>query len=229
MEKLQDKIAKTKEEINRIAQDLECRYLECEKELNKKLMEHNQQSGERSQQTLGVSSEQSEQTTKGCLPFLSKNTTPKVEPMVPLNKREYFLHITGTPSALQKSEALTKMPSGVPHVSAGVVSSTPNVSQSSESNKVPSGIEHVQNQPKIPLDPKVGNYVPTQFVTAAHLYASVGTRVGPHLSQELTPSTTLAANQPSRSSTYQLSADASLFLKRVSVAKFSGNKKDYEA
>ena len=127
------------------------------------------------------------------------------------------------------TEALTKMPSGIPLVSAGVVSSTPNVSQSSESNKVPSGVEHVQNQPKIPLDPKVGNCVPTQFVTAAHSHASVGTRVGPHLSQELTPSTTLAANQPSRSTTDQLSADASLFLKRASVPKFSGTKKDYEA
>ena len=45
-EKLQDKIAKTREEINRIAQYLERTYLECQKELNKKLMEHNQQSGE---------------------------------------------------------------------------------------------------------------------------------------------------------------------------------------
>ena len=69
-------------------------------------MEHNQQSGERSQQTLGVSSKQSEQTTKGCLPFPSENTTPKVEPMVPLNEREYFLHSTGAPSALQKLEVL---------------------------------------------------------------------------------------------------------------------------
>ena len=135
------------------------------KELNKKLMEHNQQSGERSQQTLGVSSKQSEQSTKECLPFLSENTTRKVEPMVPLNEREYFLYSIGAPSALQKSEALTKMPSGVPLGSAGVVSSTPNISQPSESNKVPFGVEHVQNQP---LDPTVGNCVPTQFVTAAH-------------------------------------------------------------
>ena len=49
------------------------------------------------------------------------------------------------------------------------------------------------------------------------------------MSQEVTPSTTLAANQLSRSTTDQISADASLFLKRVSVPKFSGNKKDYEA
>ena len=121
-EKLQDEIVKAKEEINRIAQDLERTYLECKKELNKKLMEHNQQSGERSKQTLGVSGEQSEQTTKGSLSFPSENATPKVEPMVPLNEREYSLRSTGTPSALRKSEALTKMPSGVPLVSAGVVS-----------------------------------------------------------------------------------------------------------
>ena len=228
-EKLQDEIVKAKEEINRIAQDLERTYLECEKELNKKLMEHNQQSGERSKQTLGVSGEQSEQTTKGSLSFPSENATPKVEPMVPLNEREYSLRSTGTPSALRKSEALTKMPSGVPLVSAGVVSSTPNILQSLESNKVSSGVEHVQNQPKISLDPKVGNCVPTQFVTAAHSHASIGTRVEPHLSQELTPSTTPAANQPSRSTTDHLSADALLSLKRVSVPKFSGNKSYYEA
>ena len=205
-EKLQDEIVKAKEEINRIAQDLERTYLECEKELNKKLMEHNQQSGERSKQILGVSGEQSEQTTKGSLSFPNENTTPKVEPMVSLNEREYSLRSTGTPSALRKSEALTKMPSGVPLVSADVVSSTPNILQSLESNKVSSGVEHVQNQPKISLDPKVGNCVPTQFVTAAHSHASIGTRVEPHLSQELTPSTTPAANQPSRSTTDQLSA-----------------------
>ena len=97
-EKLKDEIAKTKKEINRISQDLEHTYLECENELNKKLMEHNQQSGERSKQTLGVSSEQSKQTTKGSLSFPSENTTPKEEPIVTLNKREYFLHSTGTTS-----------------------------------------------------------------------------------------------------------------------------------
>ena len=97
---------------------------------------------------MGVSSELREQPTKGSLSFPGENTTPNVEPMVPVNERGYFLRSTGTPSAPRKSEALTKMPSGVPLFSAGVVSSTPNILQSLESNKVSSGVEHVQNQPK---------------------------------------------------------------------------------
>ena len=84
-----------------------------------------------------------------------------------------------------------------------------------------SGAELIQNQLKVPLDPKVDKCVPTRFVTAAHSHVSVRTHVE--------PPTSLTANQLLSSTTDQLSADASLYLKRVSVPKFSGNKKDYEA
>ena len=228
-ENLQEEITKRQEELNRIAQDLEWTYRECKKELHQKLMEHHQRSRQRSQQTLGAASEQSEQVKKeSLLPFSSKTTAPKVELTDPPNERELSLRGTGASSALQKSEALSKEPPTSPLGFTGVVASTP-ISSLTESNKLTSGIELIQDQLKVPLDPKVDKCVPTQFVTAAHSHVPVGTHVEPYLSQGLMPPTSLTANQLSSSTTDQLSADASLFLKRVSVPKFSGNKKDYEA
>jgi len=208
-EKLRNEITKREEEINRIAQDLERTHFECEKELNQKLMEHHQRSRQRSQQTLGAISEQSKQAKKKSqLPFMSENTKPNVELIVPQIERDFCLHGTGASSALQKSDALSKMSSMALLGITRVVSSTPNISQMSESNKVPSGVERTQDQPKVPLDLKVDNYIPTQFVTAAHSHASAGTRMEPHSLLGLTPPTTRTANQLSRSTTDQLSADA---------------------
>ena len=104
---------------------------------------------------------------------MSANTTSKVELIVPPNEREVCLYGTEGASALQTSEALSK--NALDGSPPGVVTSTPNTSQTSESNKMPSSVERTQEQPKVPFDPKVDDCVLTQFVTAAHSHASVGT------------------------------------------------------
>ena len=176
MENLQDEITKRQEELNQITEDFEWTYRESEKELHHKLMEHHEQSRERSQQTLGAASEQNKQVKKeSLLPFSGKTMVPKVELTDPPNERELSLHGIGGSSALQKSEALSKVPSTSQLGLTGVVASTPISSQTSQSNKVFSGVELIQDQFKVPLDPKVHKNVPTQFVTAPHSHVSVGT------------------------------------------------------
>ena len=97
-------------------------------------------------------------------------------------------------------------------LSNGIVTSTPFHPQTSVSEPVPSH-STVTSHP-------------------SHMYlSSSGTRTAPQSSpntkqvQHMTP----GSSQPSNSTTDQLSIDSVALLKRVSVPKFSGNKKNYQA
>ena len=123
-------------------------------------------------------------------------------------------------------------------LSNGIVTSTPFHPQTSVSEPVPPVDKTIHSQPRVALTLVTSvqqRFTPSHSTVTSHpshMYlSSSGTRTAPQSSpntkqvQHMTP----GSSQPSNSTTDQLSIDSVALLKRVSVPKFSGNKKNYQA
>ena len=123
-------------------------------------------------------------------------------------------------------------------LSNGIVTSTPFHPQTSVSEPVPPVDKTIHSQPRVALTLVTSvqqRFTPSHSTVTSHpshMYlSSSGTRTAPQSSpntkqvQHMTP----GSGQPSNSTTDQLSIDSVALLKRVSVPKFSGNKKNYQA
>ena len=110
-----------------------------------------------------------------------------------------------------------------------IVTSTPFPPQTSVSEPVHPVVQPIHSQQQLPPRTETSvPFIPSNGVTSP-TYSGMHTTPQPSFNLREAQYMTPGKNQPLNSTTDQLSVDSASLLKRVSVPKFSGNKKNYEA
>ena len=110
-----------------------------------------------------------------------------------------------------------------------IVTSTPFPPQTSVSEPVHPVVQPIHSQQQLPPRTETSvPFIPSNGMTPP-TYSGMHTTPQPSFNLREAQYMTPGKNQPLNSTTDQLSVDSASLLKRVSVPKFSGNKKNYEA
>ena len=232
-ERLEQEIKMREQEITKVLHDLEKTFAECKKQLEQQSLSTEQQRKEpfqggesaRVQDSVNASVKRSEEQ--------EQNSDPRIQLTTPFQQCTSSVADLNTSTSVNFSGAAGFYPS-----SSFVHSSTPIVSQSSMSCLPPVGDQPLQ-QP--PLNSRV-NSSQTTLVGSSKIRPSAFSSNQLHApaAQGYTPFqpsscgsqvqfSTPIAGQPFSSSYDQISIDSMAALKRVSIPRFAGNKKNYEA
>ena len=253
-ERLKDEINRREKELSEVVEELEKTYQECQRELERRLGKEQMLKAHGQESVQSAVSKASDQVTKpegqrekvGTVPMSEHPSTDRSASLgIQTTQPGLFLPKSCTIASelcMSTSGTVNSMASLSSPLSGLVYSSTPFVPQTSVP-QVSAVVEQAFNSQHQPLNtpgnliPPIpvhssASYVPPSMVPPQNLYVPPATAYT--LSQPLSSGSqvqfvTPDDGQPRGSSKEQLSVDSSAVLKRVSIPKFTGNKKHYEA
>ena len=225
---LREEISKREEELSKIGQEIEKAYADCKRQLAESL--RSEKPPAKPDPVAGKRSEELQENPKSKESSREQNSNAQKQPVVSLPS-----DTPSTLAAVKKTSGLTP-----PSFTEVVYSSTPYAPFYSQIpvTSVTSAVEqhlHFQQSssvpPIIPVGSSVNHSYPLPFSStpSSSAYVPSSSRQLPFSGGQAYSMYT-GSNQPfSMSTSDQISADSSALLKKVSVPRFFGQKKNYEA